>query len=99
VSTELEPYDKTPKRRYRNEVPAAYKQSPDSRLAWLWNQKFGTVKAVWENSNDLQDRMAADLLLHAIIDSDITAIKLIFERLEGGAIYDTEMVSEDSVIF
>ena len=85
MATELEAL------RFRNEIPAAHRKSIDTRIAWLWNQRFGTVQQVWNNSRDLLDKTAATLILQAVFAKDLESITQIFQRLEGGALVDSEL--------
>ena len=75
-------------RKFRIEVPEMHKGSLDSRLQWLWMQRFGTVQMVWKESQDLLDHTAATIILQAIMAKDLNSIELIFQRLEGGAVAD-----------
>ena len=75
-------------RKFRREVPEMHKGSLDSRLQWLWKQRFGTVQMVWKESQDLLDHTAATIILQAIMAKDLNSIELIFQRLEGGAVAD-----------
>ena len=68
MATELEAL------RFRNEIPAAHRKSIDTRIAWLWNQRFGTVQQVWNNSRDLLDKTAATLILQAVFAKDLESI-------------------------
>lgn len=77
--------------RFRNEIPDAHRKSIDTRIAWLWNQRFGTVQQVWQNSKDMLDHTAATLILQAVFAKDIESIAQILQRLEGGALVDTEL--------
>ena len=52
-------------RKFRREVPEMHKGSLDSRLQWLWMQRFGTVQMVWKESQDLLDHTAATIILVA----------------------------------
>lgn len=72
-------------RKFRKEIPAAHRQSIDTRLRWLWNQRFGTVQTIWKDSPDILDRTACTLILQAIMAKDLNSIELLFLRLEGGA--------------
>lgn len=83
--------------RYRREVPASHRASIDTRIQWLWNQKFGTLQTVWMESKDVLDHTAATLMLQAIMGKDIESISQIYQRLEGGPVADEELV-EDGVI-
>jgi len=85
-----------PTLRFRNEVPAAHRKSIDTRIQWLWNQRFGTVQQVWQNSKDMLDHTAATLILQAVFAKDLEAIQQVLQRLEGGAVADSEM--DDKVI-
>ena len=82
--------------RFRNEIPDAHRKSIDTRIAWLWNQRFGTVQQVWQNSKDMLDHTAATLILQAVFGKDLETITQVFQRLEGGALVDSEM--DDQVI-
>ncbi len=84
-------------RKYRKQIPAAHRHSLDTRIAWLWNQKFGTVQMVWTETNDVLDKTAATIVLQAIMGHDINSIELIFQRLEGGAQVDTEVTGDSSL--
>ena len=75
-------------RKFRREVTEMHKGSLDSRLQWLWMQRFGTVQMVWKESQDLLDHTAATIILQAIMAKDLNSIELIFQRLEGGAVAD-----------
>ena len=33
-------------KRFRQSIPEEHKSSLDTRLAWLWNQRFGTVQTI-----------------------------------------------------
>jgi len=83
----------SPALRFRNEVPAAHRKSIDTRIAWLWNQRFGTVQQVWQNSKDMLDHTAATLILQAVFAKDLESIAQILQRLEGGAQFDSEIPS------
>lgn len=87
----------TEQRRYRNRVPEEHRTSLDTRIMWLWNQRSGTVQAVWENSPDLLDRTAATMLLQAIFGQQLASIDLVFKRLEGGSLPDEVLADEDGL--
>lgn len=84
-----------PVRRWRSEVPEAHRHSMDTRLQWLWNQRFGTVQTVYTKSKDILDRTAATLILQAIMARDLRAIQQLFQRLEGGAVFDETLASQE----
>jgi len=79
-------------RRYRGEIPEVHRASLDTRIQWLWNQRFGTVQTVWQLSPDVLDNTAATLVLQAIMAKDLESINQIFQRLEGGALTDEEVL-------
>ena len=83
-----------PIRRWRNEIPEDHRASLDTRLAWLWHQRFGTVQMIYSKSTDLLDRTAATLILQAIMARDLRSIQQLFQRLEGGAQLDEEITEE-----
>jgi hypothetical protein len=77
-------------RRWRQQVPEDHRQDLDSRLAWMWNQRFGTVQMIYNKSPDLLDHTAATLILQAIMARDLKSIQQLFQRLEGGAVFSGE---------
>lgn len=87
-----------PDRRFRSEIPKQHRHSIDTRLAWLWSQRFGTVQAIYQSTTDLQDRTAATMVLQAIFGKDLNSIALILQRLEGGALEDVVIADDDSLI-
>lgn len=88
MSAELVPTSAEVIRRFRHEIPEQHRATIDTRLAWLWNQRFGTVQQVWVASTDMDDQLAATIILQAIIGSDLNNIQLLFRRLEGGSLPD-----------
>lgn len=78
-------------RKYRSRVPETHRGSLDLRIQWLWHQRFGTVQMVWKDSPDILDHTAATLILQAIMGKDLDSIEQLFQRLEGGALLDTEV--------
>lgn len=86
-----------PVRRWRREVPGEHRTNLDTRLMWLWNQRFGTVQTVYNESSDILDRTAATLILQAIIARDLSSIQQLLERIEGGYVYDDELINDDPV--
>ena len=83
-----------PDRRFRKEIPEKHRTNLDTRIQWLWNQRSGTVQAVWEGTPDVLDRTAATMILQALFGKDLNTIALIFRRLEGGAVEDTVIAAE-----
>lgn len=79
-------------RRFRKEIPALHRASLDTRLQWLWNQRFGTVQTVQMSSPDVLDKTAASLILQAVWAKDLESITTIFQRLEGGALTDDQVL-------
>lgn len=71
--------------------------SLDTRLQWLWHQRFGTVQMVFLESKDILDHTAATLILQAIIAKDLDSIDQLFSRLEGGPVLD-ELLLDDTEI-
>ena len=82
-------------RRYRKQIPKEHKASMDTRLAWLWHQKFGTVQTIWQETDDAQDKTACTLILQAIMVPDLNNIELLFNRLEGGPSQDVVLVEDE----
>lgn len=79
-------------RKFRSRVPEAHRASIDTRLVWLWNQRFGTVQTVWRDSPDTLDKTAATLILQAILVRDLESIRLLFLRIEGGPQADSVLL-------
>ncbi len=79
-------------RRFRHEVPQAHRQSLDTRLRWMWHQRFGTIQTVWKESPDTLDHTAATIMLQAIMARDLESIRLVFQRIEGSAQVDEEVL-------
>lgn len=84
--------------RFRNEIPQDHRKSIDTRIAWLWNQRFGTVQQVWQSSKDMLDHTAATLILQAVFAKDLDSITQVLQRLEGGALTDSELADREQVI-
>lgn len=79
-----------PIRKYRNTVPDDHRTSLDTRLLWLWHQRFGTVQTIYNKSPDILDVTAATLILQAVMARDLKSIQQLFQRLEGSSMYDHE---------
>ena len=94
MATELQPREL----RFRNQVPDAHRKSIDTRFAWLWNQRFGTVQTICMESTDLLDNTACTLILQAIMGRDLESISMLFNRLEGGALSDEQLADSDSTL-
>lgn len=87
---------KAPQRKYRSQVPDSHRTSLDTRIVWLWHQRFGTVQTVWlaSRTGDVLDHTAATLILQAIMGKDLESIGQLFQRLEGGSLHDDEQKEE-----
>lgn len=85
-------------RKFRKQVPESHRTSLDTRIQWLWHQRFGTVQMIWKDSTDVLDHTAATLILQAIMGKDLESISQLFNRLEGGSIIDTEVQDRASSI-
>ena len=86
-----------PVRKYRSQVPVDHRTSLDTRLLWLWHQRFGTVQTIYSSSPDILDVTAATLILQAIMAKDLKSIQQLFTRLEGNAVYDHEVQEKKAV--
>jgi hypothetical protein len=80
-----------PQLKFRGQIPDVHRTNLDTRLAWLWHQRFGTVQTVWQQSKDLLDHTAATLILQAVFGKDLVSINQLFQRLEGGALDDQSL--------
>lgn len=86
-----------PIKRYRTQVPVDHRASLDTRLLWLWHQRFGTVQTIYSQSPDILDVTAATLILQAVMARDLKSIQQLFQRLEGGTMYDHEVLEKKPV--
>jgi hypothetical protein len=86
-----------PTRKFRTYIPDAHKASLDTRLRWLWHQRFGTVQTIWKDSKDVLDHTACTLILQAIMGKDLDSIDQLFQRLEGGAVTDSQVLEQTSM--
>lgn len=80
-------------RKYRKQIPQAHRKSTDTRLVWLWKQRFGTIQTIWKESPDILDKTACTLVLQAVLGKDLNSIELLFRRLEGGAVDDQTLAA------
>lgn len=88
-----------PTRKYRSAIPDAHRASLDTRILWMWNQRFGTIQTIWQATRaggDVLDHTAATLFLQAIMANDLDSISLILQRIEGGSITDDEQLERTS---
>ena len=85
-------------RKYRTQIPDDHRDSLDTRLLWLWHQRFGTVQTIYSNSPDLLDVTAATLVLQAVMARDLKSIQQLFQRLEGNSVYDEEVRSKEAAV-
>lgn len=85
-------------RKFRTSIPDTHRASLDTRILWLWNQRFGTVQMIWKTSQergDVLDHTAATLILQAIMGKDLDSILQLFQRIEGAPIVDTEVLDRE----
>ena len=87
-----------PVRKFRRQVPDSHRVTLDTRIWWLWHQRFGTVQMVWKESPDVLDHTAATLILQAIMGKDLDSISQLFQRLEGGALPDEVLLDREEPI-
>lgn len=80
------------KKKYRSEIPEEHLTSIDTKLRWLWNQRFGTVQKVWQETTDADTKAAATLCINAAYLGDLAAINIILNRLEGGVLTDEDLL-------
>lgn len=80
------------KKKYRSSIPLEHCTSIDTKLRWLWNQRFGTVQKIWQETMDADTKAAATLCLNAAYVGDLSAINIVLNRLEGGALTDEDLL-------
>lgn len=78
-------------RKYRTSIPKVHQESLDTRLRWLWHQRFGSVQMIWQESKDTLDHTACTVILQAIMAQDLASIELLMRRLEGSPVSDTQL--------
>lgn len=81
-------------RKYRSTIPDSHRGSLDTRLLWLWHQRFGTVQTIYLHSKDVLDHTACTLVLQAIMGKDLESIYQLLTRLEGGPLPDDEVLAK-----
>lgn len=84
-------------KKWRKEIPAEHRASVDTRLLWLWHQRFGTVQSIYNETKDALDRTAATLVLQAIMARDLESIYQLFQRLEGAALSDEAIIEQEQI--
>ena len=84
--------------RWRTSIPRDHRESLDTRLLWLWHQRYGTVQTIYTQSPDILDVTAATLILQAIMAKDLRSIQQLFTRLEGGAVFDQELQDKGGTV-
>lgn len=84
--------------KFRKQIPDSHRSSLDTRIQWLWHQRFGTVQMIYKESKDVLDKTAATFLLQAVLGKDLETIAHLFDRLEGGARTDEELLDEETHI-
>lgn len=82
-----------PVRKFRRTIPEAHRGSLDTRLMWLWHQRFGTVQTIYGETSDPLDKTACTLILQAIMGEDLASIKLLLQRIEGGPVVDEDVLA------
>ena len=81
--------------KFRRSIPESHRKSLDTRIRWLWGQRFGAVQSIWRDSKDVLDHTAATLVLQAVMAQDLNSIELLFQRLEGGAVVDDKLAEQN----
>lgn len=81
--------------KFRRSIPESHRKSLDTRIQWLWGQRFGAVQSIWRDSKDVLDHTAATLVLQAVMAQDLNSIELLFQRLEGGAVVDDKLAEQN----
>ena len=86
------------KRRLLHRIPQEHRLTDDSRIEWLWMQSAAQVMGIREHTDDIQDRMAATLVLTAAVMGEMQAIELLLLRLEGAAKSDQTIQEEETLV-
>lgn len=86
-----------PVRKFRKAIPERHRASLDTRVRWLWHQRFGTIQMIYTTSTDILDHTACTLIIQAIYAKDLTSLEHLLQRLEGGALTDEELLDQGSM--
>lgn len=97
MRTEIVVVQHLPDRKFRGQIPEDHRTTLDTRLRWLWNQRFGTVQTVYMRSDDILDRTAATLILQCIMARDLRSIQQLLQRLEGGSLTDEILMDDEEL--
>ena len=81
-------------RRAPSNIPEEHRTTDDTRIQWLWNQRLIVVQNIYMNTGNIRDRMACALVLGAAWQANLPSIELVFKRLEGGSVADSEVIDE-----
>lgn len=92
MTTDVAKTGELERRHWRKSIPDAHRGSLDTRILWLFNQRWGTVQMISNSSPDVLDQTACTIFFQAILGKDLNSIALIFKRLEGGALMDEEVL-------
>ena len=84
-------------RKFRKSIPEIHRGSLDTRLLWLWHERFGTVQTIWNESKDALDHTACTIVLQAIMAKDLNNIELLLQRLEGGSVSDEKNLTAATI--
>lgn len=88
-------------RKFRQAIPERHRASLDTMIHWLWHQRFGTVQTIWQTSQAtgrVLDHTACTLILQAIMGKDLDSIAQLFQRIEGGAQVDSELLDQETTM-
>ena len=82
--------------RFRSEIPKEHCATADTKIRWLWNQRFGTIQTIWQQSTDGTTKAAAALCMSAAYTGDMSSIGLLLHRLEGGPVTDEDLLETNT---
>ena len=85
-------------RRMYSNIPEEHRTTDDTRIEWLWNQRLIQVQNIWQHTENIRDKMACALVLGAAWQNNLSSIELVLKRLEGGAVVDSHVVDDDTLI-
>ncbi|QYC53821.1 hypothetical protein SEA_EUGENEKRABS_51 [Microbacterium phage EugeneKrabs] len=85
-------------RRMPSNIPEEHRTTDDTRIEWLWNQRLIVVQNIYLNTGNIRDRMACALVLGAAWQANLASIELVFKRLEGGSVVDTDVIDSDDTL-
>ena len=85
-------------RRMMSNIPEEHRATDDTRAQWLWNQRLIQVQHIYQNTDNIRDRMMCALVLGAAWSANLPSVELLLKRLEGGSIADVDIMDDEETL-